>query len=722
MAASPAELHTVSGSLSLWMALVPMMAAGPVYAVASRSRVAGYLSVLAGMVSVGIGLALLPQVVHGPLEASIRAMGYGISVRADAFGMGMALFAALGWTLAMVFSLDYMSHGQRLPRYWAFMLFTMGATLGVFLAGDLFSLFVFFELMTFASYLLVVHEETPEAMAAGGTFLYMGVIGGLCLIFAIIILDFVAGTSIDHSVAAKVLGSGYFTLVTLMALAGFGVKAGMVPIHIWLPQAHPVAPAPASAVLSGVLIKAGAYGIIRIFLMVLGPWEHGHSHALFQNGAMLLGIGLLTMVMGGIMALFQANAKRILAYSSISQMGYILTGVGAAAVLGMEGPMGFGGAFYHMMNHVVFKAAAFMVVGYVYMATHELDVTKVSGLWRQMPVAALTFVACFGAITGLPGFSGFASKTMIHHALVEAYHETHLVSILWAERVFVAGSALTAVYFLRLGGLFFGKVRVQHAQVRVFPLASVALASLATLIVLVGAFPGFLLDNVVFPAAEGFGFEHHALEHLHHLEFFLWSDIRGVVIPLVLGLSIYVVGARAGLFRFEPPGWISVEGLVYRPLSQVALNVAVALGLADPLIDGFYRASCRLVHYFVSGVAGVDKCINEFFLVASGVASAIVNKTGVLDHKLNEGYVGASLAVMDIVSGTNRLDRGIDGTYLTLARRAKEALAGLDEAPGPEGSPAGRVWSPWNLNLGVLLLALTLAILTVVFVISGTFW
>jgi formate hydrogenlyase subunit 3/multisubunit Na+/H+ antiporter MnhD subunit len=728
------------------MALLPMLVALPAYALTARShRAGGILCILAGFASVAMGLALVPRVVHGPVEFTVGAMGYGVHFRADAFGTGIALLAALGWSLAMLYSMDYMAHGHSLPRYWAFMLFTMGATTGVFLSADLFTLFIFFELMTFASYALVVHEETPEAMAAGKTFLYMGVVGGLCLVFAIMILGYVSGTGLDGSLAGDLLSSGYFPLVTVLALLGFGMKAGMVPLHIWLPQAHPVAPAPASAVLSGVLIKAGAYGLIRVFFTVLGPGGHSQIPQAFSNGLTLLGIGIATMIAGGFMALFQTNAKRVLAYSSISQMGYILTGVGAGAILGLEGAMGFGGAFYHMMNHVVFKAAAFMTVGYVYMKTHSLDLTKLSGLWRSMPVAAVTFVLVFGAITGLPGFSGFGSKTMIHHALTEAYHETHLASLHWAEWGFTLGSALTAVYFIRLGGIFFGHRRCGHIEVRGLRLAEASLIALALLILLVGLFPDFLMDALVFPAVEALGFDHHALEHLHHLRFFAWRDIRDVLKPLGLGILIYLGAWRTGLFsRARFPAFLSVEWLVYRPIAWAstlasagagrlaeralgrasdAMTVALAgavsfVGRSEGGFDRLYSGLHGLAMAVVRHVSRVEEGVNMLYSVASEAADTFVNKTGDVDEKLNKGYARASRAAMGLAGGVRDLDKAVDAAYVNLAKRAKEAVSHLDDEPSPEPKP--RVWTPWNLNLGSLLLALTLTALGAMLLLSGT--
>ncbi|MDI6889305.1 MAG: complex I subunit 5 family protein, partial [Methanocellales archaeon] len=254
------------------------------------------------------------------------------------------------------------------------------------MAGDLFTLYIFFELLAVFSYVLVIHEETPEAMAAGRKYLFIGIAGGLCLLAAIFLLYHYSGTLEITSLAQEIEGIGYLRyLICALMLIGFGAKAGMFPVHVWLPDAHPVAPTPASALLSGVMIKAGAYGIFRTVNMIFTPFaevaEHGaaseiahaplahattaateHGASIAENavehgaaviehattwvttaniGYVVIWIGVITMFMAVILALMQENSKRMLAYHSISQMGYIILGAGCAAYLGEKGVLGF---------------------------------------------------------------------------------------------------------------------------------------------------------------------------------------------------------------------------------------------------------------------------------------------------------------------------------------------------------------------------------------------
>ena len=663
-----AETITTTGSvLPTLVPLVPMMAAFPVYAVAAQAKRAGaMLAVATGLFTAGMAALLLAMATRGGVEAKLSAVGYGIFLRADAVGASIALVGATAWSLALLFSLDYMEHEHSLPRYWAFMIFAMGATLGVFLAGDLFTLFVFFEMMTFASYALVVHNEDPEALSAGRLFLFMGVASGLCLVFAVMVLSYAGGMDVATRHGPALVSSGYLQLATILVVLGFGVKAGVFPLHIWLPRAHPVAPAPASAVLSGVLIKAGAYGLLRMFLFTLVPgYPSGQGPWALNSGALLLGMGLVTLVSGGIMAVFQDNAKRILAYSSVSQVGYIVTGIGAATVLGAEGVTGFGGAFLHILNHMVFKAAAFLMVGYLYMITHETSVTQLSGMRRYLP-ASLAFLAVFGAITGLPGFSGFASKTLIHHALAEAYHETHLAWLLVAEKVFVVGTSLTVVYFLKIGRVFLGSpVRQVGTPPRV---SGAVLHVFSLLIILVGLFPQHFINLVVLPAAVSLGYQH-GLDHLAHADLFHWANVRDVMVPFVLGTCLYIAGLRMGLLARRPPN-LSVESLVYKPLQAGAW--------------GLVRAAGRL-----------ERSIGFFYAPMGSCAWTVVGRVA-------------------------RLDRGLDQGYQKIARRAQDAASGM----GEEGLSDLSQFTErrlCDLNVAILLQALTLTALVAILVLARAY-
>jgi hydrogenase-4 component B len=511
--------------------------------------------------------------------------GISMSMKVDLTGSVFSLFTAFIWFLAVLASLPYMAHDQRQTRYFAFLILTLGGCVGVFLCGDFLSLFLFFELMTLAAYALVVHTQSADAMKAGSNYLYLGIIGGLSLLSGIILLNNHIGTvSIEPLMQSLHHTGGTAILIAILMIAGFGVKAGMIPLHIWLPQAHPVAPAPASALLSGIMIKTGAYGIIRIVTMLYTPSKEfadsGLWHFTENLGHTIIWIGIVTMLLAALMAVLQNNAKRLLAYSSISQMGYILMGVGAAGYLGYDGAMGFGGFSYHIINHAFFKSGFFILFGIIYTRLHEVNMDKLGGLWRKFPVTFAAFAVCAAGIMGLPGFNGYASKTLLHHAIVEAFEHHHLWDLWAAEKLFMLTSGLTVCYITKLFiSIFFGKLKPE-TEIKLSKMGQkenwiervVALVFIGT-IAFLGLAPGFMVSRIIVPMSEPFTYNDYYVNYL--LKTSVWNihDLLGIAIALALGAGFYLFFKRKELFSYSMPDYVSVEYSVYKPAVKI-LGVA----------------------------------------------------------------------------------------------------------------------------------------------------
>jgi len=446
----------------LWVALVPLLAGVGLYFLKdSWEKARKAIALIVSLFSLAGVTVLLPLVLNGTVSYDlINFMQLGLFFKVDLLGWIFAFLITLVWFLATLFSFTYMDLEHNRRRYYSVLIFTLGATLGVVLAGDFFTLFLFFELMTLSSFILVIHEQNLESMKAGILYLYLGIAGGLALLFAIMLLYSAIGSVAIVPVLDQLTSNR--TLIYILFLIGFGIKAGLVPLHIWLPLAHPVAPSPASALLSGIMIKSGAYGILRVSLILFSSPSESSApdlNYLFTMGSALMWIGIITMLAGAVMALLQGNMKRILAYSSVSQIGYIATGIGAAMLMGIGGAMGFAGAVYHIINHAFFKAGLFMMVGTIYIYTHELELSRLGGMLKKMPLVAVTFlVAAFG-IAGVPGFNGYPSKTLVHDALLIAIKYNDLISLEIAEKIFTLTSALTICYFIKLfRGVFLGPV------------------------------------------------------------------------------------------------------------------------------------------------------------------------------------------------------------------------------------------------------------------------
>ncbi len=355
---------------------------------------------------------------------------FGLSFRADLLSFTLGLITALIWVLVSLYSWEYMLHEGDRTRFYAFLLLTLGGCLGTVMAGDLITLYLFFEVMSLAAFVLVVHDGTPQAMRAGYLYLLMTIGGALALFFGIIVVYRLTG-----SVALTVPGtlpaaSGLPFAAFLALLAGFGMKAGMVPLHIWLPEAHPVAPSPASALLSGIMIKIGAYGLIRVIYNLFDPASVGNA----GWNQIVLVLGAITTIWGSVLAIAQTDLKRRLAYSSIGQMGYVLIGLALLSGRALTGDV------FHILSHAVMKSCLFLTSGAIILQTGRRTIEELKGVAKEMPVTMGAFTAAAFAMIGLPPFNGFLSKWIIGLGALDAGRAFYTVILLLS-------SFLNAVYY-----------------------------------------------------------------------------------------------------------------------------------------------------------------------------------------------------------------------------------------------------------------------------------
>lgn len=521
-------------------------------------------------------VAMFPQLQNAPPTNTFPGvLGYGLHFRVDMLSWIMLITSSVLWVVVGIYARDYMPIEHHRDRFYIFFMFTYGGVLGTVMASDILTMFLFFEIMTFASYLLVAHKETPDSIMAGSRYIFMGVAGGLAVLLGIVLLQYhtehldfglLAGTMRD-------IGPAQYVIAALLIL-GFGLKAGMLPLHIWLPRAHPVAPTPASALLSGLLIKTGTYGILRVVTSFFMPafdaaasrdnvlWTLSH-----MEGAILIWIGIATMAVGVFMALQQSDMKKMLAYHSISQMGYIIMGVGVASYLGFIGAMGFAGAVFHTMNHALFKSLLFMVVGVVYLNTGQTSMYNLGGLWRRMPITALVCLVAALGITGMPGFNGFPSKTILHHAIDEAWHYGHY-SFRTAEMLFTVVSAGTVASFIKLYYYVFFRPVAPGKDVYVGNVGSgtmeIAMSISAMLILGIGFFPGVVMHHLVIPAAQTFNYDPAFIDsYLVDMNFFNTRDVWNAAVAYLLGFLLFFTGIRFGLFHLHLPEWLKYGNSLY---------------------------------------------------------------------------------------------------------------------------------------------------------------
>ena len=513
----------------------------------------GWVVLVTALALLGTVLLATRVLATGRLSAGLGRLEFA----ADHIGALFALFSAFVWFCATLYSIPYMKTQGSRDRYHAVSLVVLAAMLGVVLASDLVTLFLCFEALGLVAFLLVVHTGTPQAHRAAIQYFWMTVLGGIALLSGIMLVHAMGGGPLS---AGMLLGEGSRGAAAMLLVLGFGVKAGMVPVHFWLPNAHPVAPSPASALLSGVMIKAGAYGIYRsLSLLFTPPSGTLYTDAAWafsaQFGLAVTWMGIITMAVGVMLALGQSNAKRMLAYHSISQMGFILAGLGAGAFLLGDGAMGTAGGLMHAVNH-----ALFLGVGAVAFRAGSLDMYALGGLWRRMPLTFLLMLVAAAGITGLPLFNGFVSKSMIHHALEAAHVESGQASLRVAERIFLLTAAGTAASFIKLIGLvFLGRCRLeQPGSVREAPAAMLfAMALLSVPVIVLGWRPGLLLESMLAPGILDGGVPADGIGHYLGHYFLSAGDVWMSLLVFAAGGVIFLLGMKFGLFHFRLPARLS---------------------------------------------------------------------------------------------------------------------------------------------------------------------
>ena len=382
--------------------------------------------------------ALLALSIVALPRSAIYSMGawptpLGIDLRLDALAaLMLVLVNGIGFA-ASLFSVPYMARYRSKHRYYSLFLLMVAGMNGLVLAGDLFNLFVFMEIAAIASYALVAFGGEHEEIEASFKYTVLGSVASTLVLIGIAVVYGVTGSLNMAQVAGRLTagGSGPPVLFALgLFVAGFGLKAALVPFHAWLPDAHPSAPAPISAMLSGVVIKTlGVYAMARVVFNIFGATP--------EILAALRALGVLSMVVGVLMAIGQWDMKRLFAYHSVSQIGYVVLG------LGLGTPLGIAGGLFHLVNHSIFKSLLFLNSGTVVFATGTRDLWRLGGLRAPLPVTTATSVIASLSIAGIPPWNGFWSKLLIVIACVQAGHPGLAV---WA----VVVSLITLASFLKV--------------------------------------------------------------------------------------------------------------------------------------------------------------------------------------------------------------------------------------------------------------------------------
>lgn len=468
-----------------------------------------------------------------PARASLSwvpALALDLSFRGDGFSLLFALLVGGIGVLILFYAASYLGEGERHGRFFSYLLLFGGAMLGLVLSDNLIGLYLFWELTSITSFLLIGFWDSREASQDGAIkALLVTTLGGLALLVGVVLLGMAGGTMTISQLDAQVIGASplFPAAVALLLLAAF-TKSAQLPFHLWLPTAME-APTPVSAFLhSATMVKAGVILVAKF----------GFLFAATGFAQLTLYVGLATMLWGSYLALRQTDLKALLAYSTVSQLGILTALYGAGHEFA---------ATAHLVNHAAFKATLFMVVGIIDHETGSRDLTKLSGLWRKLPVTTLLALPAALSMAGLPPFGGFISKELFYEQMLH----TGTLPIVLA----VVGSVMTFAYSFRFLTVFFGRYRAERPEVHEAPFPFWApVLPLAAAVVLFGLVPfgDTVASYFTDLAAPAFGYETHALT--------LW---HGFNVALALSVLTWFFGAALFVLR-EPfqamqhrltPGW-----------------------------------------------------------------------------------------------------------------------------------------------------------------------
>lgn len=455
------------------------------------ARVRNTFSFLIASVTAVIAIILLSGVISGEIPGlSLLTImpGLELAFRVDPLSSLFGVLAAVLWIFAIIYSTGYMAHEHKKRRYFVFYLLSLSATMGIALSANLLTLYLFYEFLTFFTYPLVIHEENEEAYMAGMRYMVFSLIGAAFILAALVItysnagsVDFVSGGVISVTPDSAYL----WQIVFLCFIVGFGVKAAIMPLHSWLPSAM-AAPTPVSALLHAVaVVKAGVFGILRVMYSLYGV----ESLQGLELGLFVLFIASITILAGSIIAMRQDVLKRRLAYSTISQLSYIILGAGLLTYLGLTGSL------LHMVNHALLKITLFFCAGAIITVTGKKKISELKGVGRRMPLTMLAFsVGAIGMVGILP-VNGFISKWYLITGSLEA--DFYIVI-----GILVISAVLNAAYFFPIViNAFFREGNFEKAKgLEAPPSMLIPILSLAVVCVVFGVSLNLYLpyiDNVV---------------------------------------------------------------------------------------------------------------------------------------------------------------------------------------------------------------------------------
>lgn len=486
------------------------------------------------------------------------AGGYaiGIALEVDALSLFFGLLVATAVLVSCIYSIQYMSHDHNVREYYTLFLMLSGGVMGLVLSGDIFNMFIMVEILTFAAVALTAFRNTAKgALEAAFKYLVVGSMGSTCILVGTIMLYAQVHTLNFAQLSALIPGNlnNATKLAFALLFIGFGTKAFIVPFHPLAADAHGAAPASISVLISGVLTKSGIYGIIRLTYFLF------QSMGLGTVQFMLVFFGCLSMFICVTMALAQHDFKRLLAFHSISQIGYVLTAVGLCTALGISAGL------YHAMNHTLFKGLLFLAAGAVLHQTGTTDLDRLGGLSRKMPWTTVLFLIGAFSISGIPPFNGFASKWMIYQATYEKAVESGNIGFLLVTIIALITSVLTLASFVKVSqSVFFGQLPKEYEDVKEVSFGMrLAMCIFALLCVFTGLFPNVVTRYLTEPAAKA------VFNVTNYINSMMGSgyaeSVMGESLPAVQTCTFVEVGC------WNPVSWLLILAIALLAVTLVAV-------------------------------------------------------------------------------------------------------------------------------------------------------
>jgi len=388
--------------------------------------------------------------------------------------------------LASLYSIKYMQNNDRLGYFYSNFILTVTGMLGIIFSRDFISFFIFWEIMTWSSYLIVLYDG-KHSSKSGMKYMIFSAIGAYAMLTAIVSIKGSYGTFIiSDAIQQGAFNFSENIYIPIMLLIGFAVKAALMPLHVWAPNAYSKSPMSFTAIFSGAMSKMGILGMGLVLASVYSQTTNNNAISVLVLKQVLGWLGGITAVMATIYALIQTDAKKLLAYSSVAQLGYIIVGLSTGTKLGVMA------ALFLAVIHAVFKGALFMVAGAVEKQVGTTDMTKISGLIRKMPFTFFTALVSIIALAGIPPLGGFVGKWMLYEALITESNNYFLVIV-----IFFSSTAAFLYSYRFLFGLFLGQEEKETEHVKEAPITMlIPMVILALILIVTGAYPGILFEPI----------------------------------------------------------------------------------------------------------------------------------------------------------------------------------------------------------------------------------